>query len=878
MAQPLDQLHRMLQRGLRQQQRELLAAEPSQQVLLAHDLRAQLHQPAQRRVAARVAQRVVDALEVVDVHHHQRHLQPVAPAARHLRLRVVQEAAPVGRAGQRIGRRQPLQLKLQPLAVGEVDQRAEHRGLAVVHDRHHRQQHPQLAAVGRQQADLLALQTAFLLELELHALAIARVAVEADRRLADELIQRASGDQGRRAIRIDDQRIALARHHHRDWRVVQHGAQALLAVGELPGALRHAALQAGVELLQLRHQSRVVHRVHHVGAEQLQEAHPRLGEHAGRGRVLQVERTHRLPLLEQRQRQHRARRRRMALEVVLHRRQAPRVDDQLASPVAKHPSHERQRQLRAGAFQRQLFQQVQPGLLAQGRLGLQHPSRRARRAAGQHDRRALRAGVLGDDLQQPTQQTRQVRLAADGLHRLGQRAEVGGIGADLRALGGGTGRPARRIGQGRERQRLAGERDHAPVLPRQLQALTRPVGLRWIALAPPVDLRAQHGRDIERRALRPLRRCQRPVQGRGDLLVRFARQHRLLRPQQRDAIGQVSRSRVLPALQAPQRVVLERLVARPAGQRDALRRPGRDEQQQRLRMHAAAGREQAARFERQPQRGLRPVRHEVQHRLPAVQEHQPGLVLTLAIGARERLQAVEAVLGQPRLLQRPHQREQRVLVVRRDRLAHRAQAPAVRHQLLLQRRQRHAGQEGMRVVHVQAQARMAQVAEFQPVAMRLHQAVHAHAQALHPVAEEGMEGKARMRVDLHPAVPAHQLGRHAAQVMREAVVAEELRAHQPEHRIRRQRLRHMAVVHHQADLEQRQQGQQRGPHDVGGGGHLGGDRDQQQPLLVAHRCARGQRVQPDRGDLALQPGQQFHDLRHRVWPGGTRQLRAQQQE
>ncbi len=73
--------------GLRQQDRELVAAEPREHVGLAHAAGKQLGDPDDHIIAGLVAERVVDVLEVVQVEHQQRALGAVAARQRRVRVR-----------------------------------------------------------------------------------------------------------------------------------------------------------------------------------------------------------------------------------------------------------------------------------------------------------------------------------------------------------------------------------------------------------------------------------------------------------------------------------------------------------------------------------------------------------------------------------------------------------------------------------------------------------------------------------------------------------------------------------------------------------------------------------------------------------------------
>ena len=95
-------LHRLLRRCLRQQDRELLAAEARGHVVVAQLRAEHLGDPFQDRVAGKMAVRVVDVAEQVEVGHDQRHrpLEALRPAQ--LLLHHDREVAGVVQPGLRI--------------------------------------------------------------------------------------------------------------------------------------------------------------------------------------------------------------------------------------------------------------------------------------------------------------------------------------------------------------------------------------------------------------------------------------------------------------------------------------------------------------------------------------------------------------------------------------------------------------------------------------------------------------------------------------------------------------------------------------------------------------------------------------------------------
>ena len=91
--------------GLGHEQRELVAAQAGEDVLGAGDVAQRGGDRGEHDVAALVAERVVDRLEVVDVEQRERERPLVAQRARELLAQALVEGAVVGQAGERIGGR-----------------------------------------------------------------------------------------------------------------------------------------------------------------------------------------------------------------------------------------------------------------------------------------------------------------------------------------------------------------------------------------------------------------------------------------------------------------------------------------------------------------------------------------------------------------------------------------------------------------------------------------------------------------------------------------------------------------------------------------------------------------------------------------------------
>ncbi len=107
---------------------EFVAAQPRQGVLGAQAGRQACGDFAQQGVADRVAEAVVDRLEVVEVDEQQRAEALLALLAVHRVLQPVEQQAPVRQAGQLVAVGQPLDLALVALALGNVgDAQAQQR-------------------------------------------------------------------------------------------------------------------------------------------------------------------------------------------------------------------------------------------------------------------------------------------------------------------------------------------------------------------------------------------------------------------------------------------------------------------------------------------------------------------------------------------------------------------------------------------------------------------------------------------------------------------------------------------------------------------------------------------------------------------------------
>ena len=112
----------VLERGLRQDHAELVAAEPADDVGSSRSReRSSACDRAEQLVAGGVAVAVVDVREVVDVERQQRGGMAVALRVADDPVELLAEAPAVVQAGQRVVVGEPAQLALEALAVRDVD-------------------------------------------------------------------------------------------------------------------------------------------------------------------------------------------------------------------------------------------------------------------------------------------------------------------------------------------------------------------------------------------------------------------------------------------------------------------------------------------------------------------------------------------------------------------------------------------------------------------------------------------------------------------------------------------------------------------------------------------------------------------------------------
>ena len=119
----LRDLQRLLRRRFRQEDRELLPAEASRNVVVPELLPEDLGDALEHRVACEVAVAVVDVTQQIEVSHDQRHRPFEARGARELRGECRREVARVIQTGFRVDARFGLQLRNAERAVDDNERR-----------------------------------------------------------------------------------------------------------------------------------------------------------------------------------------------------------------------------------------------------------------------------------------------------------------------------------------------------------------------------------------------------------------------------------------------------------------------------------------------------------------------------------------------------------------------------------------------------------------------------------------------------------------------------------------------------------------------------------------------------------------------------------
>ena len=140
--QPVGDLHRARLIGMVEQDREFVAAKPRDEVGLADRADHQLGKVDQRRIARRMAERIVEIFEPVDIDEQQRRMLIVTLAPGNQHVELADQPTAVGNRHQRIVMRLAVELlaarfeprDLPPQARNLFHQRL---GIDAVHDSVH---------------------------------------------------------------------------------------------------------------------------------------------------------------------------------------------------------------------------------------------------------------------------------------------------------------------------------------------------------------------------------------------------------------------------------------------------------------------------------------------------------------------------------------------------------------------------------------------------------------------------------------------------------------------------------------------------------------------------------------------------------------------
>ena len=133
LQQPSRQQHRIL--GARQpalDDGEFVGVEAGERVLLAQGGAQALGDAAQQLVADAVAERIVDRLEIVEAEHQHRDLFRAAPGVQQNIVHLLAQQDAVRQPGQAVMLGHEGEPGLGALALGDIHQRQQHRGLIVI--------------------------------------------------------------------------------------------------------------------------------------------------------------------------------------------------------------------------------------------------------------------------------------------------------------------------------------------------------------------------------------------------------------------------------------------------------------------------------------------------------------------------------------------------------------------------------------------------------------------------------------------------------------------------------------------------------------------------------------------------------------------------
>ncbi len=203
--------------GVRQQDRELVSAQPGQDVGLAAADAQCRREAAQELVADGVAELVVDGLEAVEVEHDDRCGGREAPLTGDLQLELLLEAPPVEEAGQEVVVDQVLETPRDRTALGDVLYLVDERVLGRRRPGRHRQRHPDARLVLATEPQRCGVRRDVPIQTGAHRRDLVTT-IRLDHvvhRTPDEVVRLAAGDARERGIRERDA-AGVVDHRHPD--------------------------------------------------------------------------------------------------------------------------------------------------------------------------------------------------------------------------------------------------------------------------------------------------------------------------------------------------------------------------------------------------------------------------------------------------------------------------------------------------------------------------------------------------------------------------------------------------------------------------------------------------------------------------------------
>jgi hypothetical protein len=192
---------------------ELVSAEPRDTVTLAHTGLQARGGELQQLVADRVTERVVHALETVEIDEQHGHLALIAAGVQQRLLDAVAAQQAVRQAGQRIVLRQVADVLLGALSLADIAKEGDHRAIAlatVLTERDLDIDPPAVAVLGR---ELHSRGQCFrLCEQALEAGAIRAIEHQSAEGCTDQLLAPVTQDAFHRMVAVKDQSAAIERH------------------------------------------------------------------------------------------------------------------------------------------------------------------------------------------------------------------------------------------------------------------------------------------------------------------------------------------------------------------------------------------------------------------------------------------------------------------------------------------------------------------------------------------------------------------------------------------------------------------------------------------------------------------------------------------